>query len=555
MNLTWHIVKKDLRALQWPLTLWTLLIATKLGIGVALLTADGTEGAAWFVRMDGIGNLLAGLECMSFVLVAALIQEDMLVGTSAFWVTRPISGARLLKAKFIGIGLIFGVLPVLVTLPWWLGCGYGLREIAWAALETVVIQAIVVLLGLLWAVVTDGLGRFLMWTLVMLVAVPTAFTVTVAYHVSHMHPGPSVEVVGARVGVEIAIAVLGILVVVGHQFLTRNLWRSITMIGTAAGLILAVWLWWPWSLGLQSRWQSFLARRAEATWSAAAEPPGLTFAVEKAELVRNPGARPDVPVQLRVSYRVQGLTDSQWLMPNYANNYSLRWPDGFTDQGWSWFQAGKSSNDMVWWKLLGMSPTTTLKNMPEDSQAIQSIPASVASRLQAEPAAFKLKARFGLMEFDSAVQIPLQPSARTMYGTTGERIAHVEKEGEELLVTFVRHRPSFLSDTMIGMADYATGVGQANLPQFARYLLVNHARNFVDQGTEQSSLTSRIGTVSIVVQTTVYRGSKAGGGKRPLLEAINALNEAEFTKVVFRGRAGFTHEFKVDSLVVEPAKP
>ncbi len=554
MNLTWHIVKKDLRALKWPLALWTLLIATKLGLGVALLTADGTEGQSWFIRMDGFSKVLAGLECISFVLVAALIQEDLLVGTTAFWVTRPISGARLLRAKLCGIGLIFGLLPVLVTLPWWLGCGYGLREIAWAALETVVIQAIIVLLGLLWAVVTDGLGRFLMWTLVMYVAVPS-FTFTVAYHVSRLHPGPSGEVVGARVGVEIAIAVLGILLVVVHQFLTRNLWRSITMIGVAAGLIVAIGLWWPWSLGLQSWWQSFLARRAEATWSAAAEPPGLTFAVEKAELVRRPGARPDVPVQLKVNYRVQGLTDSQWLMSSFANKYSLRWPDGFTDRGWSWIQSGKASNDMLWWKFLGMSPTTALQNMPEDSQVIQIIPAAVAARLQAEPAVFNLTARYAVMECETPAKVPLQPSARTMYGTAGERIAHVEKEGEELLVTFVRHRPAFLSDTMIGMADYATGVSQANLAQFAQYLLVNHARNFLDQGTELTTLTSRIGTVSIVVNTMAYRASKAGGGKRPLLEAINALNEAEFTKLVFRSQAGFTHESKVDHLVVEPANP
>ena len=46
MNLTWHIVKKDLRALRWPLVLWTLLIVAKLGMGVVLLTADGTEGEA-----------------------------------------------------------------------------------------------------------------------------------------------------------------------------------------------------------------------------------------------------------------------------------------------------------------------------------------------------------------------------------------------------------------------------------------------------------------------------------------------------------------------------
>jgi hypothetical protein len=127
MNLTWHIVKKDLRALKWPLALWIFVIIAKLGIGVVLLNADGTEGVEWFNKMDALAKILGIFEFVSFVLTAALVQQDLLVGTTAFWMTRPISGGRLLRAKLLSIGLVFGLLPVLVTLPWWQGCGYGPR--------------------------------------------------------------------------------------------------------------------------------------------------------------------------------------------------------------------------------------------------------------------------------------------------------------------------------------------------------------------------------------------------------------------------------------------
>jgi hypothetical protein len=103
MNLTWHIIKKDLRALRWPLLLWTLLIVMKLGAGALLLTADGTEGDSWILSLDAAAKILAALEVLSFILVAALVQEDPLVGTTAFWVTRPISGGRLLRAKLLTI--------------------------------------------------------------------------------------------------------------------------------------------------------------------------------------------------------------------------------------------------------------------------------------------------------------------------------------------------------------------------------------------------------------------------------------------------------------------
>ena len=135
MNFVWHIVKKDLRALRWPLVVWVALIAAKLAMGVLLLTSDTTGDQELFDTLSGISKVLAGLEFLGVVLVAALIQEDMLVGTTAFWITRPISGARLLTAKLLGLGIIFVVLPVLVTVPWWLGCHLSLGAMAGAALS------------------------------------------------------------------------------------------------------------------------------------------------------------------------------------------------------------------------------------------------------------------------------------------------------------------------------------------------------------------------------------------------------------------------------------
>src|SRR5262249_55528045 len=98
MNLTWHIVKKDLRALRWPIGVWFLCVVGKLGVGVALLNARGDEGITWFNQMDLLAKTLAVGELLSFVLAAALVQEDLMVGTTAFWMTRPISGGRLLRA-------------------------------------------------------------------------------------------------------------------------------------------------------------------------------------------------------------------------------------------------------------------------------------------------------------------------------------------------------------------------------------------------------------------------------------------------------------------------
>ena len=551
MNLTWHIVKKDLRALRWPILLWVLVIIAKLGIGVTMLTADGTEGPDWFLRLDMFAKLMAGIECVCFVFMAALIHEDLLVGTTAFWMTRPISGGRLLRAKLLSIGLVFWVMPVLVSLPWWQGCGYGLREIAWAAAETVALQAIFVLVGLLWAVVTDGYGRFLMWTLLMLISIP-AIGGMISLHFSKANTVVTAGVATSRMAVALVLAVAGIAAVVVHQFVTRRFWRTVAIIGATTGLIIMTTLWWPWDLQIAAKWHAYGESRVEANWPTTAAPAGLTLTLGSAELARAPGARADRPVQLRVNYRVEGLPGSQALVPAVAN-YSLSWPDGTRDAGWSWVRPEQSLSRLITYRVLNQTPAE--KWARDDSQAGTTISAATATRLQAVPAAFSLKVRYGVVEVESAASVPLQPAARTLNGFLGERLAHVEKIGEQLEVTFVRHSPALFIDTLLGIQNYVFGAGQATTRQFSQYLLVNRARDFSDRGSTVWGNSTRIGTVNIDWQTLAYRATKKPPGGRPTLEAINALNEAELIRVTLREQAGFAYEFKTDALSADFPKP
>ncbi len=551
MNLTLHIVKKDLRALRWPILLWILVIVTKLGIGVAMLTADGTEGPEWFLRLDMFAKLMAGIECVCFVFMAALIHEDLLVGTTAFWMTRPISGGRLLRAKLLSIGLVFWVIPVLVSLPWWQGCGYGLREIAWAAAETVALQAIFVLVGLLWAVITDGYARFLMWALLMVIAIPSIGGL-IAPHFTKTNAVVTPEVGTSRMFVIVALAVAGIAAVVAHQFLTRRFWRSIAIIGTTVGLIIMTALWWPWDLQIAAKWHAYGESRVEANWPTTIAPAGLTLTLGNADLARAPGARADKPAQLRVNYRVEGLPGSQALVP-YVANFSLGWPDGTAEKGWSWVRPEQSLSRLITYRVLNQTPAE--KWAHDDSLATQHIPAATATHLAASPATYTLKVRYGVMEVESATSVPLQSGVRTRNGFLGERLAHVEKVGDQLEVTLVRHSPSLFINTLLGLQNFVFGAGQPMTRHFPQYLLVNHAHDFSDRGTQLWTHSSRIGTVDIDWQTVAYHATKKPSGGRPTLEAINALNEAELVRVTLREQMSFAYEFKTDALSAEFPKP
>lgn len=545
MNLTWHIVKKDLRALQWPLLLWALVIVAKLGVGVILLTADGTESMEWFTRMEGLSKVLAAFERVSFVLAAALVQQDLLVGTKAFWMTRPISGGRLLRAKLLTLFLVFGLLPLLITLPWWLGCGYGWREIGWAGLETFALHAACVLLGILWAVVTDGFGRFLMWTIVTLFAIPT-LSGTLAYYLTRGKPGPGAELLTTRFALGIAIAVAGILIVVVHQYLTRRTGRSIALISATSSVIVLVGAFWPWSANLEARLFTHLLQQEAGRWTASPEPEGLAFTVAPAQLsVNNSTPRNG---QLHVKFQVAGLTESQ-VLRSFWSEYEWRWADGTTRKGSAWGRSG--FRELAAEKALGVAMKLAPEGRYTDTVAtIAWLDPKAVQKLQAEPPAYSQRNRLQLLRFDSATAVPLQGAGRTLSGVLGERVARAEKSGEELLVTFIRHFPTMWLDNFRG----GYFVEFEDL-QYSQYLLVNRAKGIVDRGRTAGHRSTRIGTVSIEWHTQSYRASKKPAGPRPLLETSNALDDAELMRVTFVEQARFIHEIKIDPLVVEPVGP
>jgi len=111
MNLTLHIVLKDLRRLRWPLAVRLLIIALKLGIGFSFVLTGGFSvmPVEWIKFLPQA--LLGGELAFTFVLTAMLVHEDSLVGTTQFWLTRPISGARLLGAKLAGGSCCCGCRP------------------------------------------------------------------------------------------------------------------------------------------------------------------------------------------------------------------------------------------------------------------------------------------------------------------------------------------------------------------------------------------------------------------------------------------------------------
>jgi len=224
-----------------------------------------------------------------------------------------------------------------------------------------------------------------------------------------------------------------------------------------------------------------------------------------------------------------------------VGNYTLSWADGVTDEGWSWFRFDRS---IGWFR----APPSEEYEKLTHFRVTQVIPAKLSSRLSREPAVYALQTRFSLMEASTPERVSLTPGNRVMVGVVGERVAGVEKAGETMAVTFVRHRPALISEYLAVMGNYVLGSG-TNWTSPTQYLLVNKAGEVLDRGVDGPVRTSRVAAVEITWETKAYRAmgpSIPNFSSKPRWEAIKALEEAELTRVTYRSLGSFTHEMKMD---------
>ena len=108
MKLVRHIIRKDFRHLRFYLAGW-------LGLLIVAPFVVTLEGPLEFFAIVFIGVLKIVLLAL---IVSSLVHSDSLVGSTSFWLSRPVSARQLLAAKslFLASTLIFPTLLVEVLI-------------------------------------------------------------------------------------------------------------------------------------------------------------------------------------------------------------------------------------------------------------------------------------------------------------------------------------------------------------------------------------------------------------------------------------------------------
>lgn len=247
MSLVWHIAKKDLRRLALPALLWLAFV----GVSAAMLQGmhlreDAVRANDYFRWIDGVKAFAIWTSAMHLitcvVLAGYMMVEDPAVGTTGFWLTRPIAGWWMLAAKTLTVAILMLGAPVLALTPTWLASGFSATEWMRAAGEFAAGWSVFVAVAIIAAALTRSLGQFL----------PAVLAVTVGIELVQIpvfgtwRSAPPLEVSRQWLA---SVAPLGLMAVVAiAQFSTRR--PRLGWLVLAGGLVVVGSLraFWPWDL-------------------------------------------------------------------------------------------------------------------------------------------------------------------------------------------------------------------------------------------------------------------------------------------------------------------
>jgi hypothetical protein len=230
-----HLVWHDVRALRLPLLAWVLVLlaqAAVMAIGPGLLDPEARRGVHLLLADFLAGTRLA----FTILLTVLLVQRDSPVGTTAFWLTRPIPPAALAASKLCSAGLLLIVLPAVVG--WMLFAALGLPQgdVLSGVWQLVIEQAMIVSLSAVGGSITATIPQFAV------VAVASVLLIGVLVNEAKTHIDMIltgwVPAGVTPLGAWAFVTVIGTTAVIGYQYTRRHTVR--TAAGATAVLVVGV---------------------------------------------------------------------------------------------------------------------------------------------------------------------------------------------------------------------------------------------------------------------------------------------------------------------------
>jgi uncharacterized membrane protein YhaH (DUF805 family) len=213
MNLTWHLIRKDLQRSRWALLCWI--------VGLVYLFCQS--------RSPGVDNLRDYLHFSAILVVVVIgiglitdiVQADHPTLENSHWRTLPVSAGRMVSVKLLLLGMIFIVAPMAaVCVRHVFDRGQALHHASEYALESLILTAIVFSLAAAAACTKNVVHCLALWLAL------TFGAGTLADYLNRFAPVLSPRATG-RFGLDKMIVILGVsvliaLAVILNQYVRRR---------------------------------------------------------------------------------------------------------------------------------------------------------------------------------------------------------------------------------------------------------------------------------------------------------------------------------------------
>ena len=297
MKLIVHLLSADVRRFRLMIGLWIAISAVSTAIeGVRPLFASDV----FSMNAIGVAGDLVWLAKLffGFVLIPLVVHTHPLVGSDAFWLTRPIPPRTLMASKLALLAAAIVVVPVACELALMIAYKVPPQRMAAVAVQTILWQALYLTVVMALAVLTRNLARFALLCGGVLLALAVMVMITTAIAIARMDDYAAVGMMAIQVGpptpnlddatsgmVFLLAVVASGLALLTVQYATRSTRRA-AIVGVA-GLV-AAWAlssMWPWPV-LQPRLMVPDWATHESSLRLTADPQSVEFAMEDPWITR-----------------------------------------------------------------------------------------------------------------------------------------------------------------------------------------------------------------------------------------------------------------------------
>jgi hypothetical protein len=267
-----HLVRADVRRFRLLLAAWLLIQIMSAAFTLArpALLASQPLAAAGEV----LGTVLFVARWLGLlVIVPLVVQAHPLVGSEAFWLTRPISRSGLLASKLLLLAATFVALPIMCGIVEMLASGVTAGDIFRVSLQTGCLETLLLLVVMLLAALTGSFAQFAMvagglvvtFAVIVNAALVVLFWKLGAEPTMHEVTGRSIPDPAASIAMFLFFTGAALAPVV-VQYRTRS--RKATLAAVALGVVIAV-------IAIGS-WPYQVTRLAVPGWAASGSRPSLT---------------------------------------------------------------------------------------------------------------------------------------------------------------------------------------------------------------------------------------------------------------------------------------